>query len=98
MSINFIAIKPCKYSLNRKGLPLVMLQKFVLQQQFLCPLELMKSVKAVGANHVYGPKSKGLFGRQKFKRLLAAFAQQKNTQGTYPLPYYVGLYKVHAKS
>lgn len=71
-------------------------QHFVLQQQFSSPLQLLHSIKAIGASHVQQKKAPGLLGRQKFKRLLTAFDQQKNNEGSYPLSYHIGLYKAHA--
>lgn len=58
-------------------------------QYFDSMAALIRSVKDIGAHNMHPDRPKGLMGKNKYQKFVAALEQQKTTQGCFPLSYRV---------
>lgn len=84
----FAALQEIEKALLIAGFEQIELTTVLLEIGYRHPIDLLRDLKAVGANH-HKSSSKGLFGKSKFSKMLANYPASAHNLGIYPATYEV---------
>lgn len=84
----FVPLSEVEKALGRAGFDQVELHSVLLEQNYKNPIDLLRDLKAVGANYLQNsPKS--MYGKSKFSKMLAHYPVSPHDQEVYPATYEV---------